>query len=340
MFLNIEFSWPRGLKRSWTQSSLLVRFVSESEFGPIGFHDHAASLANTASFLSRDPSDPLRGNGAVAAFLQQAGPSAPPAEIPSDVSAQCRLRCCRLHLGAFVCHHGRPATHQQDRNSAVQRYLPVLAGPLAVSRPVYPAPIPQRDESAVRPPTRHLARPIARSTISSAQTADYPHFRSGFRSPDRLWQTAICPRGLQPQETGPTFLPPARLLRGSFAGVLAWLSTTRQYRDGHWLGGLCAALFRQSALLHRMVPSPRPGRFRMLRQAAGGIPRYTRVWLHRRGQGVLAYQEERPQLPIPEVGLGVGGGRVPLSTPLLEAPLTALWWYVVPFPRTRSKPGS
>ena len=89
-FFSIEFSWPRGLKRLWTQSSLLVRFVSRGDFCRIGFHDRAASLAKTAAFLSRDPFDSLRGHGAVAAFLQQTGSAAPAAEIPSDVSTQPR----------------------------------------------------------------------------------------------------------------------------------------------------------------------------------------------------------------------------------------------------------
>src|SRR6516165_8508480 len=193
-FLSIEFSRPRGLRWAWTQSSLLVRFVSHGEFCPIEFHDHAASLANTASFLSRDPSDPLRGNGVTAAFLQQVEPAPPPAEIPSEVSTQRRLQRCRPHLGASVRHYGRPAAHQQDRDSAVQRYLPVLAGPLAVPGPVHLAPIPQTDEYSVCPSAGHLTRSIARSTLSSAQTAHYSHLRSRFGGTDRLRETAICSR--------------------------------------------------------------------------------------------------------------------------------------------------
>src|SRR5215472_11167545 len=283
----------------WTQSYLLGRFVSKGEFPSIGFRNHAASLANPAPFLSRDPFDPLRGNGAVTAFLPQAGSSSPLTEIASYAPAQCRLPCRRPHRGASVGRHGWPATDLQDRDSAVQRYLPIPVGPLAVPRPVHLAPIPQTDEYPVRASARHLARSIARSTLSSAQTADCPHLRSRFGGADRLRPTAICSRRVPPQETRPTFLPPADLLRGSLARVRAGLSAARQYRDSHRLGGLGPTRLGQRALLHRLVAGPRPGRFRMLRQAARGIPRGTRLSLHGGGQGVRAYQEKRPPLPIP-----------------------------------------
>src|SRR5215470_3853395 len=285
----------------------------------LAFH-HAEGLKNTASEVCRASSHPLRWHGAVTAFLQQAPVALAASAFSQDASATRQLSSLRSDFGSPVRHHGGPATHQQDRDSAVQRYLPVLAGPLAVPRPVYPTPIPQTGEYPVRPSACQLARSIARSTLSSAQTADYPHLRSGFGGPDRLRQTAICSRRVQPQETRPTFLPPARLLRGSFARVLAWLPAARQCGDGHRRGGLRPTLFGESAFLHRWVSGPGPGRFWVLRQTARGIPRYTRLWLHRGGQAIRPYQEERPQLRIPEVALGMGGGRVLLSAPPLEAP--------------------
>src|SRR6516162_1219334 len=154
----IEFSRFQSSDWLWTQSYLLGRFVSQEEFGAIGFRDHAASLANTGSLLSRDPSDSLRGISIVAAFLQQAGSASPPPEVPSYAPAQRQLHYGRSHLGPLVCHQGRTPTHQQDRDSAVQRHLPVLAGPLAVPRPVYPAPIPQPSHYPLRPSARQLAR--------------------------------------------------------------------------------------------------------------------------------------------------------------------------------------
>src|SRR6516225_1095939 len=103
----IEFSRFQSSDWLWTQSYLLGRFVSQEEFGAIGFRDHAASLANTGSLLSRDPSDSLRGIGTVAAFLQQAGSASPPPEVPSYAPAQRQLHYGRSHLGPLVCHQGQ-----------------------------------------------------------------------------------------------------------------------------------------------------------------------------------------------------------------------------------------
>src|SRR5215831_2692760 len=286
------------------QSVLFGRFVEQMrEALFLAFH-HAEGLKNTASEVCRASSHPLRWPGAVAAFLQQAPVALAASAFSQDASATCQLPSLRSDWGSPVRHHGGPATHQQDLDSAVQRYLPVLAGPLAVPRPVYPAPIPQTNQYPLGPSACQLARSIARSTLSSAQTADYPHLRSGFCGPDRLRQAAICSRRVQPQETRPTFLPPTRWLRGSFARVWAWLSAARQGGDGHRRGGLRPTLFGESAFLHRWVSGPGPGRFWVLRQTARGMPRYTRLWLHRGGQAIRPYPEERLPLRIPEVGSG------------------------------------
>jgi hypothetical protein len=70
---------------------------------------------------------------------------------------------------------GGPAAHPQDRNSAVQRYLSVLAGPPAVPRPVHLATIPQAEvrarsvnSSPGTTPWRAplLARPRRRTTLT------------------------------------------------------------------------------------------------------------------------------------------------------------------------------
>ncbi len=303
-----------------SQSVLLVRFVKSlhDRFG-LALH-HAQGLENTAAGVRRNPSHPLWWDGAVAAFLQQAPTALADPEPHQSSPTPCRLSSLRSDSGLAVRHHGRIATHQQDRDSAVQRSLPLLARSLLLSRSDYPAPIPQAAHPPGHPPTGRPARPTSSSIVPFTQTANHPHLRSRFGSTDRLWETAICSCRLQPQETGPTFLPPPHLLRGSFARVLARFSAAWQYRDGHRLGGLCQTLFRESALLHRLVPCPRPGGFRMLREAAGGTPRYTRVWLRRGGQGVLHHQNPRPQLSISAGRLGVGGWGVPLSTPPLESP--------------------
>src|SRR5215470_5512543 len=189
--VNIEFSKGLSYNSCCTQSSPLVMFVCKAKSSVPSSNHHAPGLANTAPLLLRDSSHSLRRNGPVAAFLQQAGTSPLVAAIPEDVAMQRRLSSLRPHPGSALRCHGRHAAHQQDRNSAVQRHLPVLAGARAVPRPVHLAPIPQADESPLRPSARHLARPLASSTVCSAQKANRPHLRSRFCGPDRLWQTAI-----------------------------------------------------------------------------------------------------------------------------------------------------
>ena len=219
----VLFSKLRRYYQRLAQSVLLVRFVTSiAETFCLAWH-HAERLANTASGIRRNPSHPLCWDGTTAAFLQQTPAALAPPEACQLSATQCRLPPLRPDSGALVRHHGGPATRQQDRNSAVQRYLPVFAGPLALPRPVYLAPIPPTNEYPLRPSARPLARSMARSTPSSAPTANHPQVRSRFCRPDRLRQTTIRSRGVQPQETQPTFLPAADLLRGSLARDLAWL---------------------------------------------------------------------------------------------------------------------
>src|SRR5215831_3301229 len=133
------------------QSVLFGRFVEQMrEALFLAFH-HAEGLKNTASEVCRASSHPLRWHGAVAAFLQQAPLALAASAFSQDASATRQLPSLRSDWGSPVRHHGGPATHQQDRDSAVQRYLPVLAGPLAVPRPVYPAPIPQTNQYSLGP---------------------------------------------------------------------------------------------------------------------------------------------------------------------------------------------
>src|SRR5256885_1621135 len=132
---NLEFSQSVGYKGTCTQSSLLVTFVYKPEIPVRRLAHHAQSPANTASLLLRDPSNPLRGNGTAAAFLQQAGPAPFVAAMDTNPSPQCRLSSLRPHPRSSVCHHGWPATHQQNRDSSL------------FSRSIHLAPLPEADPS-------------------------------------------------------------------------------------------------------------------------------------------------------------------------------------------------
>src|SRR2546428_3928386 len=161
---NIEFSQTLGYKWPCTQSSLLVVFVCKAKIRAQLFDQHAQGLANTASFLSRDSSDSLRGNGTAAAFLQQARTSASVAAMDTHTPAQCRLPSLGSHFGPPLCDHGGPATHQQNRHLSIQRKLPFLSWPSSFFPPVPVAPLPEaggspRPSSTGGPPPP-LAYPV------------------------------------------------------------------------------------------------------------------------------------------------------------------------------------
>src|SRR5215472_12219129 len=176
----IELPQLMGYEWPCTQSYLLGRFVCRQELHVFFFHRPAQSPANIASLLPGDLSHPLWWDGAVAAFLQQAAASAFVTTVAADVATQRRLSSVRPRAGFVVHHHGWPAADQQTRDSAIQRNLSLLAGTPSVSGSVYPTPSPQTDEYPVRPSACQLARSIARSTLSSARTANHSHPRSRF----------------------------------------------------------------------------------------------------------------------------------------------------------------
>ena len=158
----IELPQAMGFEGPCTQSYLLGRFVCRQEIHDVFLRRYAQSLANIAPLLPGDPSHSLWWDGAVAAFLQQAGASAFVTTIAADLATQRRLSALRPRAGFALHHHGWPAAHQQNRDPAIQRNLSLLVGTPSVSGSVYPTPIPETDEYPVRPPTRHLARSIAR----------------------------------------------------------------------------------------------------------------------------------------------------------------------------------
>src|SRR6516165_5113771 len=131
----VEFARALSRQLVSSQSYLLGRFVKWAARAWHRVSDHAPRLENTAPFLRRDPPHSLRGNGPLAAILQQTQAALVAPKLCQAAATEPQLSSLRFHPGAVVRHHGRTPTYQQDRNSAVQRYLPVLAGPLAVPDP-------------------------------------------------------------------------------------------------------------------------------------------------------------------------------------------------------------
>src|SRR6266704_1234506 len=226
---NLEFWQSVGYKSIWTQSSLLVTFVYKAEIPVRRLEHHAQSPANTASVLPRDPSNRLRGNGTAAAFF---------AAMDTNPSPQCRLSSLRPHPRSSVRHHGWPATHQQNRDSAIQRNFSFPLGPGLFSRSIHLASLSQANPNPSDPSVGRPARPLASPTLSVTPAAYDPNLRSRFGRADHLRQTAVCPCGVQPSQTGPAFLPPPGLFRGSSAGVLAWVAAAWQYGEQHRAGPL------------------------------------------------------------------------------------------------------
>ena len=142
------------------------------------------------------------GEGSSCSDFYQAQAALVAPELCEATATECQLSPLRFHLGTVVRHHGWPATDQQDRNFAVQRHLPVLAGPLAFSGPVYPAPIPQADGFRLHPSTTswfcpttiiigHSSKPRSRRskdpgftkpefTEFASNFADFPQYSQGF----------------------------------------------------------------------------------------------------------------------------------------------------------------
>src|SRR5437667_4596420 len=240
--------------------------------------------------------------------------------MDTHTPAQRRLPSLGSHFGPPLCDHGGPATHQQNRYLAIQRNLPFLARPSSFSRPVHVAPLPEADASQGHSSTGGPPRPLANQVVSLAEAAHDFNLRSRFGGAHRLRQTAVCSRGVQPSQTGATFLPPADLLRGASAGVLAWVAAARQYREQHGSGSLLEALPGQGPAAPGSLSPPLPSRLRVFWQAGGGVPGWPGLRLCDRGQAVLHPQSARSGVSLSQARSGMGGRRVSLPTPALATP--------------------
>jgi hypothetical protein len=196
-----------GYKVAWTHSVLIGRKKSKAKTLSCFPYNHAQRPANTASGLPGDPSDPLRWDGIVAAFLQQAGTPSWLLTIHSAAASQCQLPSFRFDPGSVVLDYGWTATHQQNRDLAIQRYLSFLVGLASISGPVYPASLSQADAGPSDPPTGGSTRSTAFAVILLAQTTNDSNLRLGLGRPDGLRPHSMGSSGLQPQEAGTTLLP-------------------------------------------------------------------------------------------------------------------------------------
>ncbi len=255
--LSIEFSRVLDDQSPLTQRSLKVNFVSCFEAPRFRLHQDAQSPTNTASILPRDSSHSLRRDGAAAAFLQQAGASSFAATIPSIAPAQRGLPSLGSHFGPPLCDHGGPATHPQNRHLAYNGPS-FPARPSTLSRSVHLAPLPEANASqvirqlvALHDHLRAKLFPLPKPRTTLTFDLDSVVLTVYGKRSMPAWVTTLT--------TGATFLPPADLLRGAFAGVLARLAATGQYGDQHGPRPLPQGLPGQGAPAPRLLSSPLPG---------------------------------------------------------------------------------
>ena len=77
------------------QTVLFGRFVEQRRGAPFRGLRHAERPANTGASVSGTPSDSLRGDGAVAAFLQQAPSALAASACPQGTATACQLSSVR-----------------------------------------------------------------------------------------------------------------------------------------------------------------------------------------------------------------------------------------------------
>ena len=193
--------------RPVTQTSLLGNFASPPKAWPIFLPGDVERPANTAIFLRRYPTDPLRRFGADSAFLQTAclaTAAAAPSEDPSSLG---RLPFRRPDSGSPLRDDRRPATDQQDRHPPIQRNLPFPPRAGLLSRPIDAAALSQTSLPRLHPPTGGSPRSAALPIVLRAVGPNQFDLRPRFGGVDRLRQATVCPYRLQPQEERASILP-------------------------------------------------------------------------------------------------------------------------------------
>jgi len=247
-----------------SQTVLFGRFVKQDLKSIFVFLAHAKRPANTASFLQRDSFNSLRRNDTHSAFLQQTQTAMVDPKFHQGPSTQYQLPSMRSNSCALLYHHRRSTTHQQDRNPAVQWSISLFAGTPEIPGSINSPPFPQKTAAQSHPSAGGSPRPTARQAIRCAQTQIQPHLRSGFRSPDPLWQSPVCPNRIQPQETGKALVPSFAMLRGPSSGILARFSAPGQRGGLDRSQALHQSLPGKSPLIHCSLPHPLPSRFGVL----------------------------------------------------------------------------
>ena len=300
------------------QSSLLGSGMPQT-FKPIfSIAKHGKRPANTAFILSRYSSNSLRGNDPSAAFLQQAQTALANSEICQDSSMPCQLSPFRSDPCSSLRHHGRIAKNQQDRNPAIQRGVPFLAGTFPVSRSIYLTALPQKVIPQSHSANRRVTRPTSSPVIYLAPAPKHPGLRFRFGGPNDLWKTPVCQSRLQSQKARPPILPSAPVLRSPLARILAWISASWKCRQQHRRGSVSKNMFGQGSSPYGPIANPVSGRFGLLRKKSHRVLRFRRMRLCDRGQRIPDHQDPRPRMSFPEASQWLGSRRVCVQTRPLE----------------------
>ena len=301
------------------QSVLKVRFVPQIQKPENLTANHAQRLENTTFILQRPLSNSLWRHDPHSAFLQQAQTPLDDTEICQDPSTQYQLSSFRSHPSTPLRHHGWNAENQQNRNSSIQRSFSLSIRTLQISGPVYAPAFSQKNSPQGYSATCYPAQSTSNQTLRSAQAPIQSHLRSGFSSPNSLWETSVCPSWLQSQKTRQALLSPHSMFRSPSSGILAWLLTTWKCRHGYRGRTFYQSLPLQSSTLYCPISHSIPSRFGILQQEDHRVPRPRRLWLCDGGQALPYDQIPGPGMSFPETEKWLGDSRVSIPTAWLES---------------------
>src|SRR5688500_1852325 len=139
MLKRTVFTMLRAGLASSAQTYLKGSFVRKLQRPHFLVSGNAKRLANIASGVRRLFADSLRRPDPFAAFLQPPRSAPPFAALCPNFQTPGRVSPGRPPARAALRNHGRSAAHQQDRDPAIQRHLPVAARPGAFPRSVHSA---------------------------------------------------------------------------------------------------------------------------------------------------------------------------------------------------------
>ena len=284
-------------------------FVTQTP--PMGYSmSHVKRFAKLSIFIRGIPYFALWRNVADSAFLQQA----PDPKIASTVCQRFQSGRSLPSLGTdariAVRHYYGFSPYQQDCHPPVQWCISTDGRTAPLSRPIYPAAVPQTSASQNHSPDGTSPRQFAGLSICITQKAYHFGVRCGLGRYNCLWKARGSACRLQPQEAWKTFLPSNLLFRISLPRVLARKSAAWRRGSIHRSHPLSQGMLGQGAAAHRQKSHSISNGLRILRPADAPLPRGGRLPVCNRRQRVSQHKEAVARLSLSEAGQCLGSRRV------------------------------